>query len=308
MLIVPWRVARYLALPRSMSSVNLPIMPSNTINLQGQVALITGGGRGLGYAFARALARAGAAVAITSRTESELREAAHLIEQEGGRAVAFPADITHPEAVHELVAAVEQQLGPIDLLINNAGTLRAIGSVAEVEGDAWWREMEINLRGPFICTQAVLPTMMARRRGRIINLASGAGLGPIPTGSAYCVSKAGLIRLSEIVALETHPYGIAIFAIDPGTVRTPMNDFFMADDLIGQRAPDVQTWMRQLFAEGNDTPMERPVDLVLLLASGKADALSGSLLSIHDDIDKLVERVEDIKRDALYTLRLHTLS
>lgn len=281
---------------------------SQQSNLHGQVALVTGSGCGLGHAFARALARAGAAVAITSRTEPELCETAQLIEQDRGRALAIPADVTSPSAVAELVASAEQQLGPIDLLINNAGSLRAIGVAAEVEEDAWWREMEINLRGPFLCTRAVLPSMIARRRGRIINLASGAGLSPIPTGTAYCVSKAALIRLSEIVALETQAYGIAVFAIDPGTVRTPMNDFFLADRIIGQRSPDVQAWMRQLFAEGKDTPIGRPVELVLLLASGKADALSGCMLSVHDDIAELVRRVEEIKSDALYTLRMHTLA
>jgi NAD(P)-dependent dehydrogenase (short-subunit alcohol dehydrogenase family) len=150
--------------------------------------------------------------------------------------------------------------------------------------------------------------MIARRRGRIINLASGAGLGPIPGFTAYCTSKAALIRLSEILALETQSSGIAVFAIDPGTVRTPMNDHFVSDPLISQRAPGAQAWMRQLFADGNDAPIERSVNLVLRLASGEADALSGCMISIEDDLGDMVRRAEAVKRDELYVLRRRGLT
>ena len=140
--------------------------------LAGQVAIVTGGGRGLGRAYAIALAKAGAAVAVTARTETEIQAVQREIEQHDGRALAIPADVTDAHAVAQMVATVEQQLGPVDLLVNNAGVLRALGHVSEVEADLWWREMEINVRGPFLCSQAVLPSMMKRKRGRIINLAS----------------------------------------------------------------------------------------------------------------------------------------
>ncbi len=276
-------------------------------NLAGQVALVTGGGRGLGRAYARALAKAGAAVAITARTEPELVEVVRLIEENGSRALAIPADVTNPDAVARMVAAVEQQLGPVDLLVNNAGILRAIGLVAEVEEDAWWRELAVNLRGPFLCAKAVLPGMVARGSGRIINLASGAGLNPVVRGSAYGVSKAALIRLSETLAAETKEQGIAVFAIDPGTVRTPMNDYMLTAEDVRQRAPGIQQWFQQVYAEGRDTPIERSVDLVLSLASGKADVLSGRFISIKDDLDELVRRAEEIDRNNLYTLRLQRL-
>ncbi len=221
-------------------------MQNQTIDLHNQVALVTGGGRGLGRAFALALAQAGAAVAITSRNEAELREVAQLIEQGGGRALTITADVSNPAATRHLVATVAQQLGPVDVLVNNAGSLRAFGSVAEVEEDMWWRDLEINLRGPFLCSQAVLPGMIARRRGRIINLASGAGLGPIPNGTSYCLGKAALIRLSEIMALETQSQGITVFAIDPGTVRTAMTEYLSNSETAGQRIPDVQNSIRQI--------------------------------------------------------------
>ncbi len=280
---------------------------SDRTKLAGHVALVTGSGRGLGRAYAQTLAAAGAAVAVTARTESELRETVQLIEQNGGRALAVTADVTDPNAVTHMVTSVEQQLGPVDLLVNNAGLLRAIGKVAEIEEDAWWREIEVNLRGPFLCTRAVLPGMIARGHGRIINLASGAGLAPIEAGSAYCVSKAALIRFSENLALETREHGIAVFAIDPGTVRTPMNEYMLTSAVVRQRAPEIQQWFEGLYAEGRDTPIEESVALILFLASGKADALSGRFIGVKDHVNELVRHIEENDHKDLYTLRLRQL-
>lgn len=269
------------------------------------VALITGGGRGLGQAFALALAAHGFQVAVTARTEAEIRATADQITRAGGHAIAIPGDVTSQAAVEHTVARTEAELGPIDLLVNNAGMLRALGVVAEIDADAWWREVEINLRGPFLFVHSVLPGMIVRRRGRIINIASGAGLQAIETGSAYSVSKAALIRLSENIALESSSYGIATFAIHPGTVRTPMNAYMHDSDEAGRRSPEVQQWFRQLYAEGRDTPIERSVELVLALASGRADALSGCFLNVQDDLDALVSQAEAIQREERLRMRLH---
>ncbi|MDQ2997561.1 MAG: SDR family oxidoreductase [Chloroflexota bacterium] len=274
------------------------------MQIDSSVALITGGGRGLGQAFARALAEHGASVAIIGRTESEIRVTAQEIERAGGRAIAIPGDVTNRQAVERAVAITEAELGPIDLLVNNAGMLRAIGVVAQIDADDWWREIEVNLRGSFLYAKAVLTGMIARRRGRIINIASGAGLQAIAAGSAYCVSKAALIRLSENIALETGADGISTFAIHPGTVRTPMNAYLHDSDEVGRSAPELQQWFRQLYAEGSDTPIERPVKLVLTLASGRADALSGCFLDVNDDIDALVTQAEAIQREERLHMRL----
>jgi NAD(P)-dependent dehydrogenase (short-subunit alcohol dehydrogenase family) len=269
-----------------------------------QVALVTGAGRGLGRAFAEALAQQGVRVALTARTEAEIQAAAQAIAQSGGQAIALAGDVTDRQAVEDTVVRAEAELGPIDLLVNNAGSLRALGVVAEVDADDWWREVEINLRGPLLYAKAVLPGMIARRRGRIINVASAAGLGAVATGSAYSVSKAALIRLSETIAVETEKYGIATFAIHPGTVRTPMNAYVHDAEEVGRSAPDVQQWFRQLYAEGNDTPIERPVELVLTLASGRADALSGCFLDVRDDIDALIANAEAIRQQERLRMRL----
>jgi NAD(P)-dependent dehydrogenase (short-subunit alcohol dehydrogenase family) len=272
--------------------------------IDSSVALITGGGRGLGRAFAIALAQHGVKVAITGRTEAEIQATAHAITESDGRAIAIAGDVTDRQTAEQTVARAEAELGPIDLLINNAGMLQALGVVADIDADDWWREVEVNLRGPFLFAKAVLPGMIVRRRGRIINVASGAGLQAIATGSAYCVSKAALIRLSETIALETSAYGIATFAIHPGTVRTPMNAYLHDAEAVGRSAPELQQWFRQLYADGKDTPIERPVELILTLASGRADVLSGCFLDTHNDIDALIADAEAIQRDERLRMRL----
>lgn len=271
------------------------------------VVLITGGGRGLGRAFALALAQTGAQVAVTARSEPEVAQTAALIEQAGGRALALPADVTDQHAVARVVAAVERQLGPIEVLINNAGRFQALGPVAQVDPDDWWREVEINLRGPFLCARAVLPGMMARGHGRILNIASGAGLEGIETISAYGVSKTALIRFTETLAIETQPYGVAVLAVGPGTVRTPLSDYAATSPQVRERAPMVQQWFQQLFEEGLDTPIEQAVDLVVALASGRADALSGCFLDVDDDLEALLAQAETIRREQCLTLRLRTV-
>jgi NAD(P)-dependent dehydrogenase (short-subunit alcohol dehydrogenase family) len=276
--------------------------------LSGQVALVTGGGRGLGRAYAIALAQAGGAVAVTARTENEIQAVQREIEQHGGRAVAIAADVTDKNALAQLVMSAEQQLGPVDLLVNNAGVLRAIGRITELDADDWWREVEINVRGPFLCSQAVLPGMMARQRGRIINVASVGGLHAIDGFSAYCLSKTALIRFTESLAVEHKAYGITAFAIHPGNVRTAMTEYLHDSELVGQRAPWMQQHWQWRFAAKQDTPIERSVALVLQLATGQADALSGRYIDVEDDLAELLRRASEIQSNDLYTLRLRQLN
>lgn len=281
---------------------------SETKPLAGQVALVTGSGRGLGRAYAIALAKAGAVVSVTARTDSEIQAVQREIEQHGVRALAITADVTNKNALTQLVATVEQQLGPIDLIVNNAGVLRAIGRVTETDADDWWREVEINLRGSFLCSQAVLPGMIARKRGRIINVASVGGLFAVDCFSAYSISKTALIRLSESLAIENKEYGIVVFAINPGNVRTSMTEYLHDSEVVGQRAPWMQQNWRQRFAEATDTPIERSVTLVLQLALGQADVLSGRYIDAEDNLTELLDHADEIQSKDLYTLRLRELS
>lgn len=263
------------------------------MDLAEQVVLITGGSRGLGRAFAQALLAAGARVAITARSAPELQETAAQLTSAADQLIAIPADAIDPGAAPQVVATVEQHLGPITLLINNAGQFRVLGPIGAVDPIAWWSEVEVNLRGPFLYAHAVLPSMRTRRRGRIINVASIAGTQAISTMSAYVVSKTALIRFSEALARETAGDGIQVFAIHPGTVRTPMNAYLHDSPEVAERAPQVHDWYQALYAEGRDTPIERSVQLVLRLAAGDADALSGRFLSVEDDLAALVKQFAD---------------
>ncbi len=274
------------------------------MNLKEQVVLITGGSRGLGKAFALALAAKGARVAITARSEDELKATAKEITDAGGQAVAIPADVSDTAAVSPVIIKVEQTFGPITLLINNAAQFRAFGTVDSVNATSWWQEIEINLRGPFLYSQAVLPGMRSKRKGRIINVVSAAGLQGLPTVSAYSVSKTALIRLTEILAVETAQDNIQIFALHPGTVRTSMSDYAHNSPEVAQYAPQVQQWFQNLFAEGQDTPMERSANLILKLAAGEGDALSGCYIDVDADLEMLVKERSSNPQSDSYTLRL----
>jgi len=180
-----------------------------------------------------------------------------------------------------------------------------MGPSWEVDPGEWWRTLEINLRGCFLCARAVLPGMVARRRGRIINLASNAGVFRWPTVSAYSVSKAAVIKFTENLAVETRRHGIAVFALHPGIVTIGLTEQALtADD--HDRAPSgrATAWLRKEVAEGRAVPPERAAELILFLASGRADALSGRYLTVDDDVAAMIARAEEIRQQDLYTLRL----
>ncbi len=276
--------------------------PIDDIDLTEQIALVTGGGRGIGRATAIALARAGAKVAIASRTESELRECASAIEAVGGTVLAHVANVTDQGPVDALVAAVEESLGPIDLLVNNAGLIGDYGPTWEADPDLWWQVMEANVRGTFLCSRAVLARMVPRRRGRIVNLSSSVAVGRFPHGSAYAVSKTAITRFTENLAGEAREHGISVFAIAPGTVLTAMTRHVLESSL-GQKW---QPHLKDVFAEGRDVPPEVAAHLIVYLASGRADALTGRYLTVADDVPALVKRAREIGDRDLLTLRLRT--
>lgn len=272
-------------------------------SLKDQVAVVTGGGRGIGRAIAQALAAAGARVAVIARSQNELAETAALIQQAGGHAQLFVADVSVPESVRGAMQAVERALGPVDLLVNNAAAIKPFGPFWENDLDEWWRTMEVNIRGPLLCSHCVLPGMIARRRGRIINIASGAGTMATPYYTSYGASKTALVRFTECVALETKAYGVALFAISPGTVRTSMSEY----SLNSQEGQKWLPWFSQIFEQNIDVPAERPASLVVELASGHADALSGRFISIYDDLAELLKNISRIDEENLYSLKMDKL-
>ena len=268
--------------------------------LTGQVAIVTGGGRGIGRAIAQALAAAGASVAVVARTESQLTETITLIREADGKASPFVTDVNDRQAVAQMVKQVEQQLGSIDILVNNVGRHHALGPLWQVDPNEWWKDIEGNLLSTFLCMHAVLPGMIERRRGRIINVSSAAGNLPRPHSTAYTSSKAAVTRLTESVAISAQPYGVCVFAIHPGSVRTSMADY-----LVNSEAG--QTWVpefRTIYDE-TEIPAEQAGALAVFLASGKADLLTGRFLNVYDDINELIKQAETIRQQDLYTLRLH---
>src|SRR5262245_33435212 len=269
-------------------------------NSNGRTALITGGGRGLGRAFALGLADTGMSVAVVARTEDELAETVRQVEDAGGRAEAFRADVSDRRDVVETVRAVERKFGSIDLLVNNAGIGGSLGPSWQVDPERWWSCLEVNVRGTFLCCHAVLPGMLARGRGRIVNVASDAGAGGIPYMSAYSVSKTAVIRFTEALAAELREHGISVFAIMPGTVRTAMTEEFMTSEEGRRWLP----WCRDTFESGCDVTVEPATELVVYLSTGSGDRLSGRVLSAFEEPTDVARQIKRASSDDLYTLRL----
>jgi 3-oxoacyl-[acyl-carrier protein] reductase len=249
--------------------------------LEGQVALVTGGGRGIGRMIARELADAGMRVAVAARTAGQVEETAQEID-----GLAVIADVSMREDVEAMTATVERELGPIDLLVNNAGVGPSRALPWKEDPAEWWRVFEINLLGAYLCCRAVLPGMVERGHGRIVNTGSGASYLPMGGGpTSYGASKAALGRFGELLAGQVAEFGIAVFTISPGLVRTQMTEPF------GDDAP----W----------TPPELAPRLVRVLASGRADRLAGRYIHAeHDDIDALIERADEIEQRDLNAIRL----
>ncbi len=252
-------------------------MPSDELS---GVALVTGGGRGIGARIAHELAEAGMQVAVTARTSEEVDKVASDI---GG--LALTGDASRREDVEGWVREVEKRLGPIDLLVANAGIGLPEQAAWELEPEDWWRVLEVNVLGPYLASRAVIPGMLERGKGRIVLTGSGAAYLPGSSSSSYSASKAALWRFGETLAAQLQNR-IPVFIFSPGLVRTAMTEGVFSDD-----AP----W----------TPPELAPQLVRVLASGRADALAGRYIHAeHDDIEDLIRRADEIVAGDLNAIRL----
>jgi NAD(P)-dependent dehydrogenase (short-subunit alcohol dehydrogenase family) len=270
--------------------------------LLGSVALVTGGGRGIGRIVGTALAQAGAAVALVSRSGDELAETVDLIETAGGVAAAAVADVADPHELAVAVAGLQTQLGPVDLLVNNAGMVGPIGPLWEVDATAWWTTMDVNLRGIVLASRLVLPSMVARRRGRIINITSQAGVHRWPLVSAYSVSKAAVVKLTENLAHETARYGVYVFSVHPGLLPIGLSTTVIDGVPDNKYEKRISVWTINELSEGRGAQPAQAVDLIMRVANGDADSLSGRHLSVHDDLDALLARRDEVLADDLYML------
>jgi NAD(P)-dependent dehydrogenase (short-subunit alcohol dehydrogenase family) len=244
--------------------------------ISGQVALITGASSGIGLHLARGLAERGMAVAGLARSADRLREAmAEVGGATGARALAVPCDVTDRTSVEAAVAHVTEELGNVDLLVNNAGLIDAAEvPLWEADPDQWWHVVASHVQGTFLLCRAVVPWMLLRNRGRIVTIASGQSVRVNPVYSAYGVAKTGLMRITEALDASLEGSDVATFDLAPGVVDTPMTR-------------SMSMW------EGRTdwTPPERVVEFVAAIAAGELDQWSGRLLRVGADEPAAVGRL-----------------
>ncbi|MEL7976259.1 SDR family NAD(P)-dependent oxidoreductase [Isoptericola sp. F-RaC21] len=258
-----------------------------------RTALVTGASRGIGRAVALGLARAGLDVALVARDADRLAEVAREVRDLGRVALELPTDVTDPAAVEAAVRAAEPSpadggLGSVDLLVNNAGRIDAEVPLWEADPDEWWSVLETNVRGPFLLARHVVPGMLARGGGRVVDLNSGAGSHDNADATAYNASKTALMRLGAGLHDAGHGRGLRVLEVAPGVVRTDMTG--------AMRAHEGRTeW----------TPVERTVDLVAAFARGDLDACSGWFVrASHDTPETLSRLAQDASAPAARRLRV----
>jgi NAD(P)-dependent dehydrogenase (short-subunit alcohol dehydrogenase family) len=274
------------------------------MKLAGEVAVVTGAGRGIGRAIAEVQAREGAKVALMARTAAEVEAVADAIRAEGGSARAYALDIVDREAVAKAFAAVERDLGPVSLLTNNAGAFSAYGPIWTVDPDDWRGDVETNIFGTFNCCRAALPPMIARRRGRVIVMTGGGAATSFPNGSGYATSKAGLLRFAECVSDTLVGTGVLFFAMDPGLVRTAMTERQLESEAGRKYLTDIP----RLFEKGVDVPPTLAARLSVEIGAGRFDRLAGRMLmAARGDLDLDGSAVESILAGDLRSLRVNGL-
>ncbi|WP_369133432.1 SDR family NAD(P)-dependent oxidoreductase [Modestobacter sp. I12A-02662] len=236
--------------------------------LSGAVALVTGASAGIGRYLAQGLAERGAAVAGIARSADRLEQAmAEVARSTGARTLAVPADVTDRAAVEAAVARITDQLGPVTLLINNAGSIDAAEvPLWETDPDHWWQVVESQVRGPYLVARAVLPGMIAAGGGRVIGLGSGLGTRGSDVYSAYSAGKTGQMRITEAIDLAGAAHGVRAFDLAPGVVDTEMT--------------------RAMAMHAGRTEWTRPEDVVALvvaIAAGELDQWSGRFMRAGAD-------------------------
>lgn len=247
-----------------------------SFNFKDQVVMITGAAMGIGKEMARGFAQFGGNMVLLDMNREEGEKTAKLINDEGGAARFYEVDVTDSERVNTVVSDVIDRFGRIDVLVNNVGTNKR-GSVAEQAEDEWKRIIEVNLFSVFIVSQAVIPTMIKQKSGRIINVASAAAFAASPNMSAYCASKAGVVAMTKVMALELTRHNILVNAIAPGYLSTPLTERLRKDPKL--YAALVKANPQRRFAEAYEV-----VGPTLLLASPMASFIGGACINIDGGV------------------------
>jgi len=242
-------------------------------SLIGKVVIVTGASRGIGAATALALGEAGASVMLCARDAVQAEASAQRIAAAGGKAAAMACNVADYAACQRLVRETTRRFGQPDVLVNNAGVIDPIGPVGDGDPAQWAHSIEINLIGAYYAIRAVLPDMIARGHGDIINVSSGAAHRPQEGWSAYCAGKAGLAMLTHSIDLEHRAAGIRVFGFQPGTTDTDMQVIIRASGINPiSRIPRAQL-----------TPVAHPARAIVYLCSPEADDLAGKEFSLRDD-------------------------
>ena len=271
------------------------------MELNGAIAIITGAARGIGKTIAQSFAARGANVAIVDILGDPLEKTAAELKETGATVLPIVADITQVPQVDAMAKRVQDELGPADVLVNNAGTFSYIGTVWEADPERWFRDIRVNLYGNFLMCRAVVKGMVERKKGYVINIVSSGGVGdPHPYSTSYASSKTGLMRLTEGLAKEVQEYGIKVFAVGPPAILTEMTRFIMDD-------PGGKKWRPGFgkdLLEGQGHKPEVVADFIIELMSGKADRLTGRYLLPHVGLDEIIKQADEIISKDLLTLRI----
>ncbi|HEV7714960.1 MAG TPA: SDR family oxidoreductase [Steroidobacteraceae bacterium] len=273
-------------------------MAPESQRLDGQVAIVTGAGRGFGRAIAARLAEAGAAVAVTARTAAQLDETVTQIEAAGGKAFAITADVANRDDVARVVRRASERFGPISLVVNNAGVPDPFGPLWTIDPDRWWEAQAVHIRAPMLFLREVLPQMVAARTGRVILVSAIAARVIAKNLSAYCVGKNAQARLAQLAAHEAKEHGVSVFAIDPGFVVTAIADQTM-------NSPDAQRWLPGMVkrlrerkgAPDDGRDLARCAQRCVDLASGRFDALSGGYMELDDDLEAWLQGSPPVRKE-----------
>ena len=251
--------------------------------LTGQVAVITGGGRGIGRAIALKFAGEGAAVVVAARTKSEIEAVAKEIGDAGGRATAVPADVAEEKHCEHLIRASEAQFGRVDILVNNAGEYGPVKPVEEINPAEWDRVIAVHLRGSYLLTRLALPGMYARGSGVILNISSLSAKSAFAWGSPYAAAKAGMLGLTRVTAAEAARKGVRVNAICPG----PVTETKMSKDLgqtlaerLGVSAEDQLDGFLNTVLQGRGQTANEIAAAALFLCSGQGSAITGQSLNV----------------------------
>ncbi|MBU1042290.1 MAG: SDR family oxidoreductase [Proteobacteria bacterium] len=275
------------------------------ISLKGKVALITGGNQGLGLEITRAFVAAGASVTLCARNAELLAQAAaslrlHLAP--GQRVETVAGDVSRLESANAMTAESLRQHGRLDILVNNAGVYGPMGNIEDVDWGKWVQAIEINLLGSILMCRAVLPGMKAQGGGKIVQLSGGGATNPMPGVSAYAVSKAGIVRFVETLALEVKESGIDVNAIAPGALNTRLLDEVLA---AGPQKVGEKFYAQSLKQRASGgTPLSKGADLAVFLASDASNGVTGKLLSaVWDPWSELPKHLDELNTTDIYALR-----